>query len=79
MGTPAVTPSPAPLNVGDYRCLTLADATAAVIGDGFTVGSTDGDLAGKVVAQAPGPGAKVAVGTPIGLTLENPPVSIFCP
>ena len=47
--------------------------------DGFVVGTTGGDTTGKVVAQAPGPGAKVAIGTPINLTFENPPVSFTCP
>jgi serine/threonine-protein kinase len=76
---PTVPPTPAPVNVGDYRCLVLADATTAILGDGFVVGAADGDTTGKVVAQAPGPGAKVAIGTPINLTFENPPVSFLCP
>jgi len=76
---PTPTPTPAPLNVGDYRCLTFADATASILADGFSVGSTDGDTSGRVVAQAPSPGAKAAFGAPINLTFENPPVSLSCP
>jgi serine/threonine-protein kinase len=76
---PTPAPTPAPVNVGDYRCMAFADATAAILADGFSVGGIDGDTAGKVVAQSPGPGVKVASATPINLTFENPPVSFSCP
>ena len=77
---PTLPPTPGPRNVGDYSCMTLAEATAAITGDGFTVGSLSGPSGtGRVVAQNPVPGANRAYGTPIDLTFEDPPASITCP
>jgi beta-lactam-binding protein with PASTA domain len=76
---PTAPPTPGPRNVGDYSCMTLAEATAAITGDGFVMGTTSGDTTGKVVAQDPPPGANRAFGTAINLTFENPPTSISCP
>jgi serine/threonine-protein kinase len=78
-GSLAPSSSPGPANVGNYGCLTLGEATAAVTADGFTVGPSTGDLAGKVVAQDPPPGTKADLGSAIYLTFENPPVSKTCP
>ena len=78
---PAPTPSssPGPVNVGNYGCLTMDEATAAITADGFAVGPVTGDVTGKVVGQDPAPGSKAIFGSAIGLTLENPPVSKTCP
>jgi beta-lactam-binding protein with PASTA domain len=65
--------------VGDYTCKTLADATAAIEADGFTVGTTSGPTTGLVVDQAPNKGQKRPFGTAINLTFEDPPTSITCP
>ena len=54
--TPTPTPTPTPaadadpaagaVTVADYRCVTLADATAALEGDGFTLGTVTAQPAG---------------------------------
>ena len=74
---PTPPPTPGPRNVGNYLCMTLAEATAAITGDGFTVGTLTGPTSGKVVAQDPAPGVNRAFGTPINLTFEDPAAS--CP
>ena len=76
---PTPPPTPGPRNVGNYVCMTLAEATAAITGDGFTVGTLSGPTTGKVVAQDPLPGVNRPFGTPINLTFEDPPASITCP
>ena len=67
------------VTVADYRCVTLADATAALEGDGFTLGTVTAQPAGYtaaedsiVIEQAPSPGQKRAPGTPIDLTVYDP-------
>jgi beta-lactam-binding protein with PASTA domain len=68
------------LPVGDYSCMTLAEATAAVTGDGFTVGATTGDATtGRVVAQLPVAGSTAAVGSAIRLTFEVDPPACAAP
>ena len=81
---PTEPPTPAPtvqmLPVGDYSCMTLAEATAAVTGDGFTVGATTGDATtGRVVAQLPVAGSTAAVGSAIRLTFEVDPPACAAP
>jgi serine/threonine-protein kinase len=75
---PTPTPTPGPRNVGNYICMTLAQATAAVEGDGFVVDAT-GETAGQVVSQSPAPGTSQPFGATIHLTFENPPASTSCP
>ena len=59
--------------------MSLTEATAAILADGFTVGTTTGPTTGLVVDQAPNKGLKRPFGTPIDLTFEDPPTSITCP
>ena len=75
--TPVVTPGVRP--VGNYTCMTLAQASAAISADGFTLGTVTGPPSGKVVAQSPAASSIEAVGSPIDLTFEDPPTSITCP
>jgi serine/threonine-protein kinase len=85
--TPVVTPEPsvtvpptaAPLAVGDYRCLTLDQATQQMTAEGFTLGSVSTDPVGGaydqtwlVKAQVPNRGELVPVGTPIRVTVISP-------
>jgi len=70
--------------VGDYGCLTLADATAAVEGDGFEVGSVAYTLEGGPVTddwlvsdQTPSSGEPSAAGSAIDLILSSP--FMVCP
>ncbi|HEU5203533.1 MAG TPA: PASTA domain-containing protein [Candidatus Limnocylindrales bacterium] len=70
--------------VGDYGCLTLAEATAAVEGDGFEVGSVAYTLEGGPVTddwlvsdQTPASGEPRAPGSAIDLVLSNP--FMVCP
>ena len=86
---PTPTPTPAPANVGDYSCLTQADATTAITADGFTLGSVTPDpnepdpgtpipATWVVLSQDPGAGQKAAAGTPINLVMADPSVA-SCP
>jgi len=75
--TPVVTPGVRP--VGNYTCMTLTQASAAIGADGFTLGTVTGPPSGKVVAQSPAAGSIEAVGSSIDLTFEDPPTSITCP
>jgi serine/threonine-protein kinase len=87
--SPPPTASPSPtavplLNVGEYRCGTLADATTAIEGDGFVVGTTTfgpgtPDDTWIVTHQNPAPGAKKKAGGAIDLTLEDPTTVPVCP
>jgi beta-lactam-binding protein with PASTA domain len=86
--TPAPTPTPPPalVTVADYRCITLAQATAALQGDGFALGTVTAQPAGYtaaddsiVIQQSPSPGQKRAPGTPIDLTVYDPASLGSCP
>ena len=83
---PTPTPPPAQLTVADYRCLTLAEASAAIAGDGFTVDSVtptpDGYVAAPgsiVIDQSPNPGQKRPPGTAIDLVVTDPASLAPCP
>ena len=83
---PTPTPTPAKLTVADYRCITLAQATTAITGDGFVVGTVtpqpDGYSAAPdsiVIQQTPTPGKKVAPGTAIDLVVYDPGSLATCP
>jgi beta-lactam-binding protein with PASTA domain len=76
---PTPSASPGPRNVGDYTCLTFAAATTAIDGDGFTIGTIAGPATGKIVGQAPPPGANRPFGSSVDLTFEDPPTTITCP
>jgi len=83
----AASASPPPAGegaVGDYGCLTLAEATAAVEGDGFEVGSVAYTLEGGPVTddwlvsdQTPPSGEPGAAGSAIDLVLSSP--FMVCP
>ncbi|MBA2315167.1 MAG: PASTA domain-containing protein, partial [Chloroflexi bacterium] len=79
--TPAPTPTPGQANVGDYRCVSLAQARSAIEADGFTVGVVTGEPPGYtwtdeneplVVAQNPAPGVRQTVGSPVDLLVYDP-------
>jgi beta-lactam-binding protein with PASTA domain len=84
--TPAPTASPQPsasppplINVGEYRCQRLDQATAAVAADGFSLGEVTPQPPGYVVGpdsyifgQLPLPGTKQAPGSPISLQAYDP-------
>jgi len=70
---PTPTPTPAPIAVGDYVCMTVADAKTRIVADGFTVGPvlpTDND-AWFVNAQSPTAGSKAAPKSPITITTQE--------
>jgi len=77
---PTAVPTPTPIKVGDYVCMTVADAKAKIVADGFTVGPvlpTD-DPAWFVNAQAPNSGTKAPPKSQITITTqETKPAS--CP
>jgi beta-lactam-binding protein with PASTA domain len=77
---PPPTPTPEPLEVGDYRCVTLAVAAFRIDFDGFEVGSVSGpnDPDAIVLAQDPAPGAEAPPGSAIDLTTQALPVET-CP
>jgi serine/threonine-protein kinase len=77
---PTPTPTPEPLEVGDYRCVTLANAAFQIDNDGFEVGSVSGpnDPDAVVIAQDPAQGAELPPGSEIDLTTQTPPVET-CP
>lgn len=65
--------------VGDYRCLTLADATAAIERDGYVVGTVSYSIEGGAVdatwlvdVQDPPPGEAAAHSAPVDLLLASP-------
>lgn len=83
---PTPTAPPAQLTVADYRCVTLAQAGGAIVGDGFTVGTVtpqpDGYAAAPdsiVIDQAPNPGQKRPPGTAINLVVTDPASLATCP
>jgi hypothetical protein len=76
---PSAPPPAGPGLVGDYRCLTLADATAAIERDGYEVGTVSYSIEGGAVdatwlvdVQDPPPGEAAAPGTPVDLLLASP-------
>jgi serine/threonine-protein kinase len=97
--TPSPTPAPTPtppqqINVGDYRCVTLGQASNQIESDSFRVGNVTVDDETKaanpgyapqedsvVVAQAPAPGAKRRPNSRIDLTVRDPslPAAPACP
>ncbi len=63
--------------MGDYRCITYAEAQAAIEDNDLTVGTVDPPDSAPtdlVVAQDPAPGTQVLPGTPVNLGLAPPPV-----
>ena len=77
-------PPVGPGAVGDYGCLTLAEATAAVERDGFDVGSVAYTLEGGPVTddwlvsdQTPAPGEPSPAGAAVDLVLSSP--FMVCP
>ena len=82
---PEATPTPSPTEtlpvVGSYGCLSLAEAAARIVADGFTLGTADppGAPAGwKVTSQDPPAGTAVPLNTPISITLEDPALLPGC-
>jgi beta-lactam-binding protein with PASTA domain len=74
------------LTVADYRCVTLAAATSAITGDGFTLGSVTAQPSGYtaaadsiVIEQSPNPGQKRPPGTAINLVVYDPASLATCP
>ena len=83
---PTPTPTPGLLTVADYRCVTLAAATTAITGDGFTLGSVTPEPSGYtaapdsiVIEQSPNPGQKRPAGTAINLVVYDPASLATCP
>jgi beta-lactam-binding protein with PASTA domain len=85
---PTLPPSPRKVTVADYRCITLAEATADIEGDHLVVGTvtTHPDSTATpgpdwiVTGQSPNPGQKVASGSAIDLDVWDPSVAIpTCP
>jgi len=74
------------VTVADYRCLTLAEATAAITGDHLVVGTVTAQPAGYtaapesiVIEQSPAPGTKHPQGTPVDLVVYDPASLATCP
>jgi eukaryotic-like serine/threonine-protein kinase len=70
---PTAAPTPAPIPVGDYVCMTVGDAKAKIVADGFTVGPvlpTDND-AWFVNGQAPSAGSLAPPKSPITITTQE--------
>ena len=72
-------PTPAPIAVGDYRCLTLGEARTALTRDGFTLGTVVTNPTGGspddtwvVQAQLPSAGESRPSGTAIRFTVIAP-------
>ncbi len=66
--------------------MTFADASAAITGDGFRVGTVTPQPPGYAAApdsivteQSPTPGKKVAPGTKIDLVVYDPALLATCP
>jgi beta-lactam-binding protein with PASTA domain len=77
---PTPTPTPTPIKVGNYVCMTVADAKSKIVADGFTVGPvlpTNND-AWFVTGQAPDAGTSAPPKSKITITTqETKPVT--CP
>jgi hypothetical protein len=76
---PTARPPTVPGAVGDYRCLTLKAATAAIERDGYVIGTVSYSIEGGAVdatwlvdTQDPPPGVAAAPGTKVSLLLANP-------
>ncbi len=77
---PTPTPTPAPVAVGNYKCQTLDQATAAIGADRLSLGTVSTDPSGVspvplswiVMAQNPTPGTEVPVGSSVNLTMRDP-------
>jgi hypothetical protein len=81
---PTATAPPSPPSgvegqVGDYGCLRLPDATAAIERDGFVLGTVAYTIEGGPVAddwlvsdQTPGPGTDAAPGSAVNLVISSP-------
>jgi eukaryotic-like serine/threonine-protein kinase len=70
---PTAAPTPAPIPVGDYVCMTVGDAKAKIVADGFTVGPvlpTDND-AWFVNGQAPIAGSLAPPKSQITITTQE--------
>jgi beta-lactam-binding protein with PASTA domain len=70
---PTAAPTPAPIPVGDYVCMTVGDAKAKIVADGFTVGPvlpTDND-AWFVNGQAPSAGSLAPPKSQITITTQE--------
>jgi beta-lactam-binding protein with PASTA domain len=66
--------------------MTLADATSALTGDGFKLGTVSAQPAGYtaaddsiVIGQSPSPGQKRPAGSAINLTVYDPASLATCP
>jgi beta-lactam-binding protein with PASTA domain len=87
--TPSPTPEPTPTpraNVGDYRCITLAQASVEITADGFRVGEVTGVPEGYepapesvVIDQTPNPGMRRELGARIDLKVTDPASLPSCP
>ncbi|MDP2349992.1 MAG: PASTA domain-containing protein, partial [Chloroflexota bacterium] len=78
---PTPPPTPVPANVGNYRCMTLGEATTAIGADGFGLGTLSPDPVPPlwiVTSQSPAAGTKKPAGTPIDLVFEDPAVVGTC-
>jgi serine/threonine-protein kinase len=76
---PTPTPTPGQANIGDYRCMTLQQATEEIERDGFVVGelfAPEGNPSpppdSVVLDQRPAPGTRETVGTPVDLAVNEP-------
>jgi beta-lactam-binding protein with PASTA domain/tRNA A-37 threonylcarbamoyl transferase component Bud32 len=84
---PTPTPTPGPVNVGEYRCMTVEVATTLIDSDRFTLGVVTSEPAGTVpvpptwyvIGQDPTPGQKKPVGTAINLTAQETDPGASCP
>jgi serine/threonine-protein kinase len=79
VATQTAPPTGGGLVVGDYRCLTLTDATRRLKADGFTLGSVAYTFEGGPVdatwlvdRQTPPPGERRPPGAAVDLVLSNP-------
>jgi hypothetical protein len=65
--------------VGDYRCVTLAEAVTRIAADGFILGEVVDDPDGYTAAadsfvygQGPDPGVNQPAGQPVNLAVYDP-------
>ncbi len=82
---PTATPTPGPRNVGNYICMTLGGANAALENDGFVLGtvSTSSGLAPAndwiIVGQSPSAGTNRPFGSTVDLEATAPLLLSTCP
>jgi eukaryotic-like serine/threonine-protein kinase len=75
---PTAPPTPTPISVGNYVCMTAADAKTAVEGAGLTFVDPNANPAWFVSAQTPTEGTKVPPGSSVSVsTVEAKPAT--CP